>query len=471
MINIRWMMRMVILLLLVGSINGCTATDTPEKKLSATASPTQERKEGELVILSPDEALRFDAEAYAKKYGVSVEEAIERLQSQEEIGSLNHSLTENEPDTFGGLWIEHEPEYKVVTLFTRDGEQTIRPYLEGKSIADLVEVRPARYTLAELNTIYDQTIQELKKLDFEVSSGIDLQGNRVEIVVGDQEWFELELNRVGAQLPEGAELSFTEGASTAKDKDLILTPPVPGIAFPRLKPTEGYQMCLLLEMIGTLRMEDSCLYVQPLGSDKKLLVVWPSTYSLRLEEGQVMVINGSGEEVVRVGEEVYLGGGGDIDAWISQQIPEACRGETFIANCGNRPNLIFDSELFNLEVITDTQRTALFLQSRPPLVEQAEGPVSIEGKLESDSENRCLHVQKEWGAVNLIWPMDWSARVEDGVVIVRDVAGEIVAREGDALNLPGRKLPSGGDYPVYMQLIHELPGDCIGTSWLVDGGD
>ena len=47
----------------------------------------------------------------------------------------------NEQPTFGGLWIQHKPEFKAVVAFTRDGEETVRPYIQGTSLADMVEVR------------------------------------------------------------------------------------------------------------------------------------------------------------------------------------------------------------------------------------------------------------------------------------------------------------------------------------------
>ncbi len=68
---------------------------------------------------------------YAKDQDVPLEEAVRRLQLQESVGKLGAELEANERDTFAGLWIEHEPEYRVVAAFTRDGEETIRPYVEG----------------------------------------------------------------------------------------------------------------------------------------------------------------------------------------------------------------------------------------------------------------------------------------------------------------------------------------------------
>jgi uncharacterized iron-regulated membrane protein len=62
------------------------------------------------------DALRRDAEAYADAQGVSLDEAIRRLRQQDPIGELNAVLRERESDVFGSLWIQHQPEHKVIVL-------------------------------------------------------------------------------------------------------------------------------------------------------------------------------------------------------------------------------------------------------------------------------------------------------------------------------------------------------------------
>jgi hypothetical protein len=423
---------------------------------------------------TPSEAVRRDAEAYAKQFGITTEEAIERLQFQDGIGTLNVVLQANETDTFGGLWVEHEPDYRVVVLFTRREERTIRPYLAGKPYAHLVEVRRARYTLAELETIYAQTARELEKLGFGVNVMLDVPGNRVEVTVGDREWFESELRRAGVQLLEGVELALVEGGSTARDKDLLLTPPVPGIVFPRQKPVEGLRVCMEAALVGTLRLEESCLYVQSLDG-RSLVPIWPPEFTLRMEGDRALVIDGEGQVAARAGEEVYMGGGSVpvTDEWVLQQIPSACRGEYFVVGCEVRRNLRNDSDLFALDVISDTARTALFLRYKPALDEQATDVVSISGKLVAHDYYRCLHLQTDWGpgAVTLLWPADWSVRVEGEAILILDGMGQAVAQMGDEVHLRGREIPQSMDATVYRRLIDELPGDCIGASWLVDGGD
>jgi hypothetical protein len=417
------------------------------------------------------DSLRPVVEEMATTWGVSAEEAYRRLRVEDPIGTLQAELAEWEADTFAGLWIENEPHYRVVVAFTRDGEKTLKPYLENRSIPGLT-VQKARFTYAQLEAMQAQAMRELAKLDFDVNVSISVQDNRVEVYVSDRAWFESELRRVGAQLPDGVELVVVEGGSTAKDKDLLLTPPVPGIAFPRQKPTEGFRESMLAQLIGTLRLEGACLQVQPLGGGV-LLPIWPPEFTLRVEGEQVLVIDGQGQVAARAGQEVYMAGGyvGVSDEWVLQQIPAACRGEYFVVGNEVRPNLRYDSNLFALDVVSTTQQTALFLRYKPALDEQMADGGEIAGKLVVYDYSRCLHLQTEQGpgTVTLLWPSDWSVHASDGELVVVDGTGQAVARVGNEVSLRGRAIPQDMDFAGYRQLVDELPGDCTGLSWLVDG--
>lgn len=454
--TLEWMGTLVVVGLLLA---GCAPA--AGGMVQPTAAPTA----------TVSDALRQDAEQMAADLGISVEEAIRRARVQDLVGDLNAELQQREADTFAGLWIEHEPEYRVFVAFTRDGETTLEPYLENRPIPELT-VRRARFTFAELDAIQARARRELDKLDFHVGVSISIPDNRVEVTVSDREWFEGELRRVGARLPDGVELIVVEGAPTARDKDLLLTPPVPGIAFPRQKPAEGERVAMMAQLIGTLRLEGACLQVQSLGGEV-LLPIWPPEFTLRAEGEQVLVIDGEGQVAARAGEEVYLGGGyvGISDEWVLQQIPAACRGDTFVVGNEARPNLRYDSDLFALDVVSSPQQTALFLRYKPALDEQVAGGEPIAGKLVVYDYFRCVHVQTEGGPgpVTLLWPPDWSLRATDGEVAVVDGAGQAVARVGDEVVLHGRAIPHSLDFAAYRQLVEELPGDCIGASWLVDG--
>ena len=84
-------------------------------------------------------------------------------------GHLNAALQEEEPETYAGLWIEPEPELRVIALFTRDGEKTLQPYIAGSVLEGRVEVRQAKVTLPggchmPTNTLYHPWFQHIQEL-------------------------------------------------------------------------------------------------------------------------------------------------------------------------------------------------------------------------------------------------------------------------------------------------------------------
>jgi hypothetical protein len=56
----------------------------------------------------------------------------------------------SEADSYAGMWIQHEPDFRVIVRFTERGEETLLPYLADSPLAELVEVRGASITLAVL---------------------------------------------------------------------------------------------------------------------------------------------------------------------------------------------------------------------------------------------------------------------------------------------------------------------------------
>lgn len=168
-----------------------------------TAPP--ERPSGSSLDQEVEDPLARDAQWYADDQGVSLEEAIRRLELQEELSlsGLGPALEANEGDTFAGLWIQHEPEYRFVVLFTRDGEETIRPYIEGEPWASIVEVRNgAGATLKEIEAAQAQAGRLVRELDIRADSGINVQENQVELYVTDKARLDAALREADLRLPD-----------------------------------------------------------------------------------------------------------------------------------------------------------------------------------------------------------------------------------------------------------------------------
>lgn len=93
-----------------------------------------------------------------------------------------------------------------------------------------------------------------------------------------------------------------------------------GLFFPRVSEPGGMYPSALGG--GTLIVKDRCIYMAPSGGGG--VVVWPYGYSLRREDGEIVVLNGRDEVVAKVGDEVRMGGG-QITKEEAGLTPEAAR--------------------------------------------------------------------------------------------------------------------------------------------------
>ena len=151
-------------------------------------------------------ALAMDAQMYAADFGVELSEAIRRLTLQGPIGRLGATLEANEADTLGGFWIQHEPEYRVVAAFTKDGEETIAKYVQDGPLVDLIEVRTVDATLEELKRAQREAGSIVRGLGFQAASGINVFENRAEIYMHDHSQVEEALEKSGKTLPKHARI-------------------------------------------------------------------------------------------------------------------------------------------------------------------------------------------------------------------------------------------------------------------------
>jgi len=164
-------------------------------------------EDNQIKVLADGEALRKDAAEYAKDQSVSLDEAVRRLELQDDIGKLDAELASNEPDTFGGLWIQHKPEFKVIVNTTGSAEK-VADYARDTSFAGLIEVRKAAKTLKQLEAKQLSLRSALKALDLPSESSINVYTNQVELYVLDSEQLNTALEAAG-------KLSILEGVSVS----------------------------------------------------------------------------------------------------------------------------------------------------------------------------------------------------------------------------------------------------------------
>ena len=385
---------------------------------------------------------------------------------------LNAELTEKEGATFAGLWLEHEPEFRVFVRFTRDGLQTLQPYIEGGPLEGMVQVLGADATLEQLILAHQEAMREIDKLGIDVTSALDVVENRVAVFVADAAWFQAQLDDAGIRLPEHVEL-VAAGGRSAGEIDICATPDVPDVAFPRQGPVEGPRVVMEALLIGRLVLVDGCLRIESFHSGESLLPIWPPEFDLAAEGEEIQVLDGEGRVVARVGEEVYMGGGGGSAAALAgcvrEQLPDACTGPYWIVGEGVRPNLVRESDLFTLEEVETPARSFFLLHKQPLLDGWIEGQSQTTGKLVLWDYDRCPRIMTESGLGNYLplWPPDYSATEEDGAIAIVDGSGQVVARVGEEVTLGGGPIPHSWDSEEYRQLFHELPGDCSPPYWIV----
>lgn len=61
-----------------------------------------------------------DARSYADEFGVSEEEALRRLRAQEQVSHVTDLLRRATQHRFAGLWIEHQPEFRLIVRLVGD---------------------------------------------------------------------------------------------------------------------------------------------------------------------------------------------------------------------------------------------------------------------------------------------------------------------------------------------------------------
>jgi hypothetical protein len=155
------------------------------------------------------------AEIYAKHYSVTMEEALHRLQLQDSFPGLSIALEKNEKLTYGGLWIQHEPDYKIIIAFTVNGEQTISEYSNyiSKDVAPYIEIKTVKKSLEELLNEQDSLLTSLAKQNIKVDSRVDIINNCVSIDVKktDKDYFSAVTNNSQLAIPTGLEINFVDG--------------------------------------------------------------------------------------------------------------------------------------------------------------------------------------------------------------------------------------------------------------------
>ncbi|QOR69598.1 hypothetical protein IM660_13040 [Ruania alkalisoli] len=107
--------------------------------------------------ITPEEAVLADAEHYARDYGVSLQEAHDRLSFQRASDAALEEIAAAAPSTYLGVLTTHEPEFGVTVYLVGDRElQPVEDLIAGSGLADAAPVR-----IDTSRTLTEAQIEEL----------------------------------------------------------------------------------------------------------------------------------------------------------------------------------------------------------------------------------------------------------------------------------------------------------------------
>jgi hypothetical protein len=96
------------------------------------------------------------------------------------------------------------------------------------------------------------------------------------------------------------------------------------------------QGSFLGDLKGTLVLEDGYLRLSRSYSDTTELIIWPYGYSLNVEGDDIRIINGHGQLVAHVGDNIYVVGGEvpliTVVKFIRGLLPFGCKGPYWLAS-------------------------------------------------------------------------------------------------------------------------------------------
>ena len=202
---------------------------------------------------------------------------------------------------------------------------------------------------------------------------------------------------------------------------------------------------------GRLQVYRGCIYIR-----NGTIPVWPSDFSLRVEDDLVQVLNESGNVAGVDGEEAFLAGyevRADDPAGrkISATLPLACPPGNF---------WIVGDEIGDLKeqagrLVVPLEGSSLIFPRQSPGLWRDDLSLSTGGDLLHEGD--CLRVNDPESHM-IVWPPLFTPHMRSGVVEIRDGDGLTVARVGDTLELTG----------FGSELMRPHYADtCPGTYWIV----
>lgn len=122
-----------------------------------------------------------------QRYNISDEEARTRLALEDEVISLATRLRADGDPNFGGVWIEHEPVYRIVVAFAdKDDRQALRASLSPQ-LRRYVQIKQVKRTEKQTSEAVDSIIAALNTAKIEYASGYNVKNDRFFVEVESNE--------------------------------------------------------------------------------------------------------------------------------------------------------------------------------------------------------------------------------------------------------------------------------------------
>jgi hypothetical protein len=184
---------------------------------SVTADVPENQKP---ILDSIDHSLsNFDTKVYACVEKVSLDEATFRFHLMDIAGQLRTDLVNQESETFGGGWIEHSPNFKIVVLFTSGNEKNIEPYLlKYPELSSIVEIRTSKVSYDVLIQMRQNIAQDLEKIGIQADTGTNIYNGNIEIYVTDSSRLNELVSAGKLNLPENIDIIVVKSLSAVESK-------------------------------------------------------------------------------------------------------------------------------------------------------------------------------------------------------------------------------------------------------------
>lgn len=120
-----------------------------------------------------------------RRYKISSAEAAERLEFQNEVSTLALKLGEENPQEFGGIFIEHQPVYRIVILF-KDAENrdALRSSI-APQMRRFVQIQKAKFSQLEWRGKVDALSKVLAAGGVRAVVGFDPRSEKLNVTVAD----------------------------------------------------------------------------------------------------------------------------------------------------------------------------------------------------------------------------------------------------------------------------------------------